>query len=308
MNMDSIYQTTTNVLLLATVLFIVYYMFYLMLQRRKKEHLLNLHKKKNSAQKLGDRVKFVQTFYKEVDSFLAKRGQSHIADIVFYSIMGFSLVIAIAMIFAGQFVLAILYPVIFVWFIRKMMKISNKNPVVEMEEELPNTIDNMIRIFSKYADIKTIIYETSLTAKGSLHKELDLLSRQLNTRSPIAVLEEFSEKYNSVWMNNFGFTLIGYLRETSKEETIRNLRHLRTILEKENKTKKSAISERKPSLMINYSLAVIGVVGAILNIIFNPQGFDFFFHSYSGLIVFTLGFGCIMSTIYMNIKMMQIDK
>lgn len=308
MDWNVILQSTTSVLLATLLAFILIYMLILLIDRRKREHLLNLHKKRNSVQKLGDRLESVQKFYNEIEGFMKARGQENIADIVFYGIIAFAIAIFTAMVFTGQFVLAIVYPIIVVWFIRRMMTISKKDPVVEMEEELPTIIDNMIRIFSKFADVKTIIYETALTANGPLKEELDHLSRQMNIKNPTVVLEEFSEKYNSVWLNNFGFTLLGYLGDSSKDETIRNLRHLRNILDRENTTKKDAISERKPSLMINYALAMVGVVAAFANIFFNPKGFDFFFHTYLGLFCFTAGFGSIMGTVYMNIRMMKIEK
>lgn len=308
MDKELMMNQVTDILLVSFVAFIAIYMIILLIERRKREHLLSLHKKKNSAQKIGDRFEFMRDFYNEIDEFLTIRGHYNISDILFYGIIIFAIVIMFSMALTGQFVLAIVYPLIVVWFIRRMITLSQKDTIVEMEETLPLAIDNMIRIFSKYADIKTIIYETSLTTNGPLRKELDFLSRQMNTKNPGVVLEEFSEKYNSVWLNNFGFTLIGYLQDSSKEETVRNLRHLRTILEKENTTKKDAISERKPSLMINYALAVIGVIGAFANIFFNPNGFNFFFHSYLGLFCFTAGFGSVMGTIYMNIKMMKIEK
>ena len=309
METEMIFRTVNNIFLVSLVLFILYYMVFLLIEKRKQEHLFSLHKqkKKNSAQKIGDRIKSLRNFYNEIDEYLVRRGKEHVSDIVFYVIIILALVVSFAMMYTGQFVLAIVYPAVLVWFIRKIMTLSQKSPVTEMEEELPSTIDNMIRIFSKYADIKTIIYETAQVTSGPLREELDLLSRQMTTKNPMLVLEEFSEKHNSVWLNNFGFTLIGHLQDSSKEETIQNLRHLRNILEEENTTKKDAISERKPSLMINYSLAAIAVITAFANILFNPKGFDFFFHTYLGLFCFTAGFGSVLGTIYMNVKMMKVD-
>mgnify|MGYP001061697921 CR=1 FL=1 len=303
-----ILQDISNYLMILFVLYIVYYLFVLLIERRRREHLLNLHKKRNSVQRLGDRIQSIQKFYDEVDEFMKAKGKPNISDLVFYGVVGFSVIIAVGMLLTGQFVLAILYPLAFIWFFRKIMKVSKKNPIVEMEETLPTAIDHMLRVFSKYSDIKTIIYETSLMISGPLKEELYLMSRQMNTRNPVNVLEDFSEKYDSVWLNNFGFTLLGYLGDSTKDETVRNLRHLRNILEDENKTKKDAISQRKPSLMINYALVVVAIFFGVANIIFNPKGFDFFFHSYLGLFCFTAGCASILGTIYMNIKMMKIDK
>lgn len=302
------WNIANNILLIALLVYLVFYMLVHVIERRKKEHLLNLHVKKNSAQKLGERIQVIQDLYHEIDTFLKRRGHTNIADLVFYGVIVAAIGIFIAMAFTGQYLLAVLYPIVFIWFIRKMIKISEEDPIVEMEEALPTTIDNMIRIFSKHSDIKSIIYESTLVSSGPLQKELDWLSRQMNSKNPMVVLEEFSEKYDSVWLNNFAFILMGYLEDSSKDETVRNLRHLRIILEQENTTKKNAISERKPSILINYTLALIGVVGAIANIVVNPTGFNFFFHSYTGLFCFTAGFGFIMATIYMNIRMMKIEK
>lgn len=309
MDKNAMLLSLNNLLLVFLVLFILYYSIVLLIERRKREQLLSLHKKrkKNLVQKAGEKFKSLRTLYDEIDAFMVKRGKEHVSDLVFYGIITLSVIVSLAMMFAGQFILAIIYPAVFIWFVRKILTISKKSVVTEMEEELPSTIDNMIRVFSKYADIKTIIYETSEGSSGPLKKELEVLSRQMTTKNPMFVLEEFSEKYNSVWLNNFGFTLMGYLQDSSKNETIENLRHLRKILEQEHKTKKEAISQRRPSLMINYALAVIGVVAAFLNILINPQGFDFFFHTYLGLFSFTAGFASVLGTIYMNIKMMKVD-
>lgn len=309
MDKNAMLLSLNNLLLVFLVLFILYYSIVLLIERRKREQLLSLHKKrkKNLVQKAGEKFKSLRTLYDEIDAFMVKRGKEHVSDLVFYGIITLSVIVSLAMMFAGQFILAIIYPAVFIWFVRKILTISKKSVVTEMEEELPSTIDNMIRVFSKYADIKTIIYETSEGSSGPLKKELEVLSLQMTTKNPMFVLEEFSEKYNSVWLNNFGFTLMGYLQDSSKNETIENLRHLRKILEQEHKTKKEAISQRRPSLMINYALAVIGVVAAFLNILINPQGFDFFFHTYLGLFSFTAGFASVLGTIYMNIKMMKVD-
>lgn len=307
---ETILRLITNILLISLTLFTVYYLLVLLVERRKSEQLLSLHKyrKKNSVQKIGEHVQSVQKLYGEIDEFLRKRGKNNISDLVFYGIVALTLIIFIGMLLTGQFILAIVYPIAFIWFVRRMMVVATKDPIVEMEEELPMTIDNMIRILSRYSDIRTVMYETSLTTKGPLRKELDLLVSQMNTRNPIVVLEEFSCKHNSVWLNNFGFTLLGYLGDSSKEETIQNLRHLRNLLSDDTKKKKDAIKERKPSVMINYALAAVGVVTGIANILFNPYGFDFFFHSYIGLFCFTIGFASVLGTIYMNIKMLKIEK
>lgn len=301
-------QVVSNILTVALVLYIVVYMMILFIDKRKREHLLNLHKKKNSAQKLGERFESIQKFYGELEDSLKRSKNESIADLIFYGVIAITVVIAISMMLTGQYVLAISYPVAFIWFVRLISRTAVKDEVIELEEELPVVIDNMIRIFSKYSDIKNLLYETSLTTNGSMKAEINLLSRQMNSRNPYVVLEEFSEKHDSVWLNSLGFTLMGYLQDGTKDETIRNLRHLRSILETENKTKKKAISERKPSLMLNYALATIGALAALANIVFNPQAFNFFFHSYLGLFCFTAGFAFILGTIYMNIKMMKIEK
>lgn len=298
----------SNVFLIALIGFILLYMLVVLIDKRKHEYMLNMHKKRNVVQKLGDHFQFTDKFYKEIDGFLKERGYGNVADIFFYGVIIISAIIFVMMITIKQFVLAIVYPVVFIWFIRKMIRISRKDPILVMEEEMPAMIDNMIRVFSRFSDIRTIVYETSRITEGSLKGELDYLTRQMNTRNPRIILEEWGEKYNSVWLNSFAFTLIGYLEDTSKDETIQNLRHLRNLLNQENTARKDAIKERKPSLIINYSLAVIAVVFGILNIIFNPIAFDFFFRSYLGLFCFTAGFGFVLGTVYMNIRLMKINK
>lgn len=302
------WSLVSDVLIVSLFLFILFYMLVLLIDKRKREYMLNMHRKKNVFQKLGNRLEFADKLYKEIDEFLKERGHGNVADLFFHGILILSGVIFVMMLAIKQFVLAIVYPLGFIWFIRKIIRISRVDPVVAMEEEMPGMIDNMIRVFSRFSDIHTIMYETSRITEGRLKQELDSISRQMNTKNPRLVLEEWGEKYNSVWLNSFAFTLIGYLEDTSKDETIQNLRHLRNLLSQENTARKDAIKERKPSLVINYSLATIAVLLGVLNIVFNPIAFDFFFRSYLGLFCFTAGFGFVLGTIYMNIRMMKINK
>lgn len=288
--------------------FAVGYLILLRIEKSKQKHLLQLHKKKPWFAQIKGQTRFIQSLYRDIETWLNKKNKGYLVRYYFYGILFITFLIFIMMLFTGQIVFAILYPLIVLWFIRCIIRTAISAPIVEMQEALPSAIDNLIRVLSKYADIKSVIYETSQMTTGPLKEELYLLSRQMNTRNPMLVLEEFSEKHDSIWLNNFAFVLMAYLREASKEETIENLRHLRNLLEEENKTKKRVISERKPSLALNYSLAVIATVTGVLSILFNPIAFDFFFHSYLGLFCFSAGYASVLVTIYMNVKLMKIEK
>lgn len=300
----------SNILTIILLTISVGYLLILSLQKKKRNYLLNMHveKKKTNLSSVLENLKSIKNFKNELEVYLQIKDKGHLTNQFFIGIITGLILIAIALMAMGQYFVAIVYPLIIFWFMRKAMRLSKVDKLFDMENDLPIAIDNMVRVFSKYSDIKNIIFETAQTTKGALREELDLLGRQMNTKNPERVLEEFSEKYTSVWINSFALTILGYLRDSSKEETINNLRHLREILNNENNTKKDAISDRKPGIMINYTLVGLAIFAGVANIVFNPKAFDFFFNTYTGLFCFSAGFFCILGTIYMNIKMLKIEK
>lgn len=293
--------------LFAMCILLVFGLFNAMLEKKKEDRVKGIRKKSNITDKIKN-ISYLKTYSENLEIVLRDKGKEDGFAFVFQGTLGFMLFVCISMILVKQYLLAIVLPII-------ILKIANELCVKMaidindcIEEQLPFVIDNIIRISSKYGDIKNIIYETSRTCPDVMKKILEDMSRKMLSESPEVVMLEFAQKYDNVWFYSFIFTLISYLEDASKEETISNLRALRDILEKENNVKKQNITEKKYGIAINYAICGLSVVGFLINLIAVPKAKEFFFSSFLGLTCFLGGFGCIVATVFLSISMTKKGK
>ena len=297
-----------NVLLFMTVFYALVYYLSQLNDERKRFQLRSGVVRKSKSAKLVKHVKMLDEIYEDLDLAMATKGKEHIVDTVFYIIMGVIVSSGVLFFFMKVYIMVILAPLGLLWYLKRLLKAMQQDAIVMVEQALPGAIDNLIRVSSRYGDVKTIVYETSKMVDEPLRGILDNLSRKMISQNPREALDAFQQEYDNVWLKSVASTLISYLEDSNKEATINNLRNLRDILSQENEGKVKLASERKYGIMINYALCLAGIVVLLMNIIFNPAGKDFFFHSFFGLISLIAGFATILATVTLNIKLSKVKK
>lgn len=308
MNTDNLIVLAVNVLLFITVVYALgSYLTYLN-NERKRFRLRSGVVKKSRGVKVIQRFKSLNKIYEELELVLATKGKEHITDTIFYIFVGVLSASSMLFLVFKIYMMAILAPIALAWYARRLLREMRMDSIVMVERALPGALDNMIRISTRHSDVKTIIYETSKVVDEPLRGILDTLSSRMISRNPKEVLDEFSREYDNVWLRSFSFTLISYMEDSDKDATMSNLRNLRELLYQENEGKVKLASERKYGIMINYALAVAGVIVAIANILFNPEGKEFFFNSFFGLVCLIGGFATILGTITLNVRLGKIKK
>lgn len=298
-----------NILLVVTIVYaILLYMNYWN-RRLEEKRVRNGVQKKGKMDTVIRNTGVFKSFYNKLYLTLEDKGKENLAAVIFMLIWIPVLFITITFIYLKIYILAIAFPIITYLFGKKILNEMSVSWTYQVEKDMPSMIDNLIRVFTTFNDIKTIIYETAKGTKdGAMKDMLNELSQKMNTESPKTALEGFIRKNSNIWINSLGFTLISYLEDADKPSTLQNLRHLRNMLQEQNMENKKTIMERKYGVMMNYALAVAGGLLFFANLIFNPIGTHFFFHTFIGLTVLVLGISSILGTILFNIRMTKIKK
>lgn len=217
---------------------------------------------------------------------------------IYLGVVGF---VAIFMIFVKQYFFAVLAPILLLWVGGKMTGMMKKSQDDYIQEQLPLALDNIVRTFTKYNDLRTILYESTGTLKQPMQGMIRNLANDMLNRSPDAVLEDFADDTNNIWINSMCFILLNYLGATPKKEVVENLRNLRDIITRDNKARNKERLERKMTVAINYALCFIALAGFIGNLLINPMAKDFFFSTAVGLICFVAGLSCLTLSIFSNL-------
>lgn len=218
--------------------------------------------------------------------------------VIYLLIVGF---IAVFMLFVKQYFFAIIAPMLLLWVGGVMTGMMKKSQDDYIQEQLPMALDNIVRTFTKYNDLRTILYESTTTLRQPMQGMIRNLANDMLNKSPDAVLEDFADDTNNIWINSMCFILLNYLGATPKKEVVENLRNLRDIITRDNKSKNKERLERKMTVAINYAICGIVVAGFVGNLIFNPMAKDFFFSTAVGLICFVAGLSCLTLCIFSNL-------
>jgi hypothetical protein len=235
--------------------------------------------------------------------FLSERKKEQYAPLIFYVTIGIAIALVGYFLSMKQVLFAVLAPITLIWVKTKIMSMLLIDVNDKVDEQLPYVIDTIIKVFSKYGDLKSVIYETSQSIEDPLRSKFEKLARKMLSENQEKAIMEFAEEMNNIWIYSLVFILLSYREETKKEEVIINLRHLSTIIEKENNLKNSSVTDKRYGVVLNYVIALIAFAGSIANLVFNPVAKTFFFGSMTGIICFTLGYASIIATIMLNIKL-----
>ena len=290
-------------IVLAINVFFVGEVFY---ERKIKKKIYGAKERFEKKQKLKNKnlkIKVFKELHSNLEEVLIEKNKPEKLDLYFNIISIIIFVSMMFLFFQSQIVLATATPFILVLFINKILKLMKEDIHERLESQLPLAIDNIIRISTKYSDMRTIIYESSLTLKEPLKQVFSSMAIQMNSNAPETVLMEYAYKFDNVWFYSLVFTLISYLQDSNRDDTVMNLRTLRNMLEKENNLKKKNQVEKKGNIAINRMIAIIAVIGFVANLIFLPDSQHFFFSTIPGLICFLLGFSFLGLTVVANVLM-----
>lgn len=278
------------------------YSMYLMLDEVNKEkRLLNLKRKRKS--KL---VVFISKLFSKLNTnislFMKEKGKSdesanRLTTIIIVSVFAFGAFL----VSVGQLFFAFTLPVILLIAINHIVVDLRTSFSESLKNAMPTSVNGILRTFTKYSDLQTVLYETSKISMNPMRSILEGMSRQMVSMSPDIVIRETTNKLNNTWLHSLLFIILNYAEGTPKIEVVKNLRVLRDIVERENKTKTSEKLERKMSVTINYVLCIIAMIAAAGNIVFNKGAIDFYFSTPLGLLCFFGSLILIAATIFSNI-------
>ena len=308
--MIDIIKILNNITILVTVVIIVLALLKTIDEKSKYDNLYtgNVKKMENKFLSKILSLQMLKKYHGLLEIRLKEMGKAHLSNFVFTSSMVFMIVSAIFMVLMKQYFLALFVPIILIKFFTYLLNLLAKDAVEEIEKTLPLAIDNIIRINSKYSDLRTILYEVSTNSPEPLASIFADMSRRMMTSPQDEVLMEFAEAYDNVWIYSFVLILISYMEDSNQEDTLKNLKNLRDMLERENFLMSKKISENRYGVAINYTVAGLGFLGFIINLTVNPYGKEFFFRTIPGLISFFIGMGALLFTIVVNIKLVHQKK
>lgn len=257
---------------------------------------------------LATQIKQLQHYRKIIFNMLLQRKQEHMTDTLFWTTLGIDVAVGIYLFLMKQPLMGLIAPLFFHQFFKMVFHAMTRQKSEDIEEQLPTTINNLIRAASKYDDLKSMFYDTSKKVENPMRGIMEQWAIKMATVPVEKLLLESAEEHNSIWFYSFTFIVIGYVGNSTKEDTMDNLRHLQEMLNREILLQKQQATERKYGVVINYAIACFAVVGFIANLVFNPIAQDFFYGSIGGIGCLLAGIGCIMTTIVVNLQLVKKSK
>lgn len=239
------------------------------------------------------------------DAMYKLKSQKNKANILFTITIIAEILILLVCIIWKKPLFTVTFPIMFHYFIIKIINLATVNIHRIIFTELSGAIKQMIKVFSKTSDLKTVLYESSKTMNEPLRGMFFDLSRKMISENYEKCLIEFAEEVDDIWMYALVFLLQSYKEHSRKEDIVKILRTLADILDKENYVQKKASAERKPLATLNWVLLLLGLMVFVINIAFNNIAINFFFNTLSGMVCFLLGVACVFITIIVNIMLVH---
>lgn len=298
-----------NVLLISLLCILGLSFFQIVEDERKKRAMFSKISEDSSREIVSTKTQFFYNYKMLIKKILTQKNMGKYADKMFVSIILFSVFLFVYFITIKQYFIGLFAPIILNFFLIKMFQVSADDIDEDIENQLPNVIDVIIRVFSRYGDLKTIIYNTSQQIDNPLAEKFEQLSRNMSSdSSQEKALMELADNLGNVWVYSLIYILLSYKEDAKKEDVIFNLTKLRDIIAEENAMKDKASSDKKYGIALNYFIAFLAFAGGIGNIILNPMGKQYFFHSFQGALCFLIGYGCVFTTLITNIIMSKKKK
>lgn len=289
--------TFSFVVLLIVFLFVLYRVSYY-------QKLLKPPKKKKEVERKKSVIRYFSQLEDRLEDYFAyKKGAKVSPRQLYLFVLSLELLIFLLSLGLKKPLFALFLPLIVHWFVLKVLHFKTVTIHHIVEEELPHAIKHLVKVLSRISDLRLALHEMSLMTKDPLRSMFSELSRRMMTEKHEDCLNDFASRVNNVWIHAFVFLLISYKEQSKKEDVIRNLMLLATMIEKENDVKEKAITDRKFLVIVNYVLAVISFVAFGANLMFNDFAKEFFFQRPIGMIAFVFGIALALGTVVMNLFM-----
>jgi hypothetical protein len=264
-------------------------------KKRKKINLMRLIQTEDSKNKLLDAAEI----------YLRYKRSKYTPKQIYGFVLSSMFVVFVFFAYTRNVLLSVLVPITIYIFSISFLKIKTVHIREMFAIQMPNIINNTIKIMSRYDDLKTVIFELSQGMKQPIKGHFLKLSRKMITTSYDDALLEFANEVGSIWVYAYVFLLINYKKESKKSDIVMNLRILSRMLEDENVAQNKKISERRGLVVLNSLLAFLALLGFVANLGFNPGAYDFFFRTLGGMLCMTFGIICIFLVLFLNTKIMK---
>ncbi len=272
---------------------------------KEQSYELNLFKKTYRKEKKENKIYDVllTELKRNLKSLMIEKGKPvEKADTYINVILAILISIGILLAMVKQPVFAFVIPIILLFIVSKTSGMIQKSFNDYVLAQLPVGIDNLIRVFSRYEDLKDVLFEAGETLPDPLGTIFQNLASQMQTKSPGLVLNEFMADSNDVWISCLIFNLLSYVEDAQKADVLDNLRELKEIVERDNRTRKKQKMERKLSTYVNYVVSAIAILAFIANLMFNrATSVAFFFGSVGGLLCFLGGMSLLIISLFSNL-------
>lgn len=295
-------ETWSTIFYVLSILAIGYLVLLVFDDKHRQERAFGRRKVK-TKKKSAKKVFYFGKLKKNITTFFAKKEKHGYVAPIYYTVILLPLVVGGYFFVEGQYFLGFLAIFSLYLVIQKIFEVVQDDLDDKIEEQLPLVIDNVIKTYSKYGDLKTVINEASRIAPEPLHTHLTILSRRLITEDPEICLNDFAEELDNTWIYSFVFILSSYKGTTKKADVLANLADLRNIVEEENRLKRQSETDKQYNIVVNYFLVLAAVIASFANIYFNPIGKSYFFESFQGILVFVSGYAAVFTTIILNLNM-----
>ena len=296
-------DTWKTVLYIINLAIIAYLVLTVLDDKKKQEKALGRTKRKKKMNLSGRNIIYFGNLKKNVQAFFLKKEKPGFILPIYYFVIFIPLAVGGYFFYQGQFFLGFAAIFALYFLINKIFEVVQDDLDDKIEEGLPIVIDNVIKTYSKYGDLKTVISEAARTAPEPLHTHLNTLARRLVTEDPEKCLNDFAEELDNTWVYSFVFILSSYKGMTKKADVLANLADLRNVVEEENRLKRQSATDKQYGMVVNYFLIATAVLGSFGHITYNPSGKSYFFETLQGLMVFIIGYACVFATIIINLNM-----
>lgn len=291
-----------NIALFIIIVATLTFVFYLHGKWKKSANLI----KDKKTRRIGEDSKAFKSLKEQLHVVLLFKNKENLFKPIYSLLLVFFFIVFLYFLAIKHLILAIALPAIMYFFTVLIIKqfIVTFDDVVR--SNFPMLANHMAKMFSGTSDLSIVLYESSKEIDEPLRSLILKLSRELMVDNSERVLINFISESKNMWLHSFVFTLVNYKETSSKEDIVENLLTLSELIENRKDISEKMTENRKPVVIINYMLLIVGIVIFIGNFIANPI-FKPFLFTFLGTFSMIAGVSAIFITIIINLRFTKID-